>query len=130
MGWWSANILGGDAPLDYLASFETHFGLTASKPGCANVCYPTEQLNACAEEGVLDFIQQCYEPDIAAQVVALCYLRAGAHIPPRLSGAARNACLNEDLTHWSRPADRACILHNFATVLLCYDNSTPQFGLK
>lgn len=130
MGWWSANILGGDAPLDYLVSLDAHFGLSPTKPGCANVCYAKDQLAQCSEEAVMTFVQHCYEPDIAAQTIALCFLRCGACIPPALLAAARSACLNEDLSTWSRPAERASVLLNFATALSCYDNCTSQLDLK
>lgn len=126
MGWWSATILGGDAPLDVLSSIAREFGGANSEldwksdPGRLKA-----SLEASNVDVMLAFIKGSYDGGTVAQVMALMHAKCGAKLPDPIRDAAIAACRDEDVSEWSNPSERRFYLGQFIAMLEAYDNQTP-----
>lgn len=130
MGWWSSDILGGDAPLDCLSSFGRAFGVGQEGTWTSDLPNIKTALDSASETALLDFINHSYEPDIAAQVVAILCLRSGSHMYDSIKRLAMQACYEEDVLGWSDPSERAAKLLWFTTRLACYRPGVPFDELR
>ena len=100
MGWWSADILGGDTPLDMMWTFEDFFSLDRG------ALYPLEAWTKETRSKVKFYIESdrdgFYEAidrakriagdngeEVATQVAAVIWLNSGAH----MNGAAKNSLI-------------------------------------
>lgn len=130
MGWWSSDILGGDAPLDCLSAFGREFGVGQEGTWTADLPNIKSTLDSADEAALLNFINHSYEPAIAAQVVAILCLRSGAHIFDSIKHLAMQACFEENVSSWVEPSERAAVLLWFSTRLGVYSAGTPFDELR
>lgn len=130
MGWWSSDILGGDAPLDCLSSFVRVLGVGNESTWTRDLPNIKAALDSADETVLLNFINQSYEPNIAAQVIAILCVRSGSRIYESIKLRAMRACYEEDVLGWGDPSERAAKLLWFSTRLACYRAGMPFDELR
>lgn len=128
MGWWSATILGGDEPLDYMGDI---VGMVCEKTvpwngWDSNLPALKDGLEGTDEQRFLDFIITAYTPAIAAQCVAYAHMACGASLPPVLRTLASATCKVVKELSWEKPEERRAYLEQFLEMILNYDDKTPQ----
>ncbi len=106
MGWWSASIMGGDAPLDIQSQYEDTF------TGGQGFCAPTP-------EDAISFIDVAIrsgeEAHLVKQVVGFILMQAGAAFSPELRRLVLDGIDSEDpkAEGWNKPEERAAVLADF-----------------
>lgn len=121
MGTWSADILGGDHPMDVLGLLADLIGYEHDDAGL----YPLE-FNADEVKGVR-FLLESHEAAILSHkwntpdlpVLAAAYLATGAVMPEAVREGALQACRVEadelrttNADGWSKPEERIAVLEN------------------
>lgn len=111
MGWWSATVLGGDAPLDHLNEIVERIGgrfdADAEGDDHCNV-YTREQL----EENFTAAVEYCngvsWDRNVAWQVLGHMVLRTGADLPEEARATMIEAAENDE---WASEGDSDRVRH-------------------
>lgn len=123
MGWWSADIMGGDPPLDWEDNI---YGICGVEKFTGNRKHELTagELLPHVNEIWDTILKDDYDPGIGYQVLAVLMLRAGAPITGELKQQMLEAC---DKDWWAKEGDpeRIQAVTGLAKALLIYDGKTP-----
>lgn len=131
MVWWSPTILGGEPISDIRDDLQYKLGLPKDRPWDADVALLKERLALRPLDWYLRVIRDASDPHLAAQVVALAHMAAGAPLAAPLRDMAINACVHLSGRHADtfgseqRCAVRRAELAALRTLLMNYDGQTP-----
>jgi hypothetical protein len=123
MGWWSTDILGGDAPLDYEDAIYDICGIDKfpEEGGLAHI--PAAILEENLDEIISMIDADTYDNQIGYQVLAVMMMRSGAMISPDIRFEIIRSC-NED--EWAKEdEERQRSIIGLLGALDAYDNKTP-----
>jgi hypothetical protein len=134
MGWWSATIMGGDAPLDAEGDILEFIGAPQDdddfiwedqpalvKPLLEKVS--VEQWNA--------FFDKCDGDDYAnvcRQVAVVLHMGVGAALPKALAEQAIAASSSEDVSGWNSSEERGFYLNSFIETIQSYNGTPTQIA--
>lgn len=109
MGWWSATVLGGDPPLDWLGTLCDEMGVGMRDldededcDGYYGYPYTREGLEANLDKLVARIMKDEYDPHIGFQVLGALLLHVGADIPDKVRTNICRACLADA---WANEGD-------------------------
>jgi hypothetical protein len=145
MGWWSADILGGDTPLDMMWAFEDYFGLDRG------ALYPLEAWTGHTRSKVKFFIETDREgfwekavgkaehmagfegEEVATQVAAVIWLNSGAHMEQAAKNSLIKAAQNDA---WANEGDefdnqeRKQVMADLIAHITAYDGTPTNIYSK
>ena len=112
MGWWSATVLGGDGPLDWLGNLNETMGNkynydtdAPSGPLDYGYVFTREQV----EEHMPVLIERClasrWDKEVAFQVLGVMAMAVGAEIPEEAKAMIVDAAERDDACWRDEPAD-------------------------
>lgn len=100
MGWWSATILGGDGPMDYIGDMEQFAKLPAYDPNTdKEMTYtPAERRTKieAAMPKLIKYCKQAYDVNIAYQVLGVLIITCGAKISADLRAQIIQSSLSDE----------------------------------
>jgi len=128
MGWWSTNIMGGDAPLDFEDEF-FHISDVEKFPKSGGIgTIPKEKVEKHLNEFVETIEKDDYEPWIGMQVLAVTSIKVGANIPKKIMKKMIKAC---DDDSWAKEnSERKTSVENLKNALTKYDGTPIVISSK
>lgn len=126
-GWWSADILGGDTPLDFLSVIGRTIGArdvidlpTAQQPENLSGWVFTRKLlekPSVVKKLIKRYKRTGYNKDVMGQVIGVIYLWTGAEMPEKIRQIALDAAAADA---WAREGgeDRERRIHDFRQAIL------------
>jgi hypothetical protein len=145
MGWWSASILGGDEPLDYLGDLADICGVgyrdkdesedltklsaqeREARATLYDYAFSAEIVNDSAtRKQMIKYCQEAYSPEIAHQVLGVILMATGAKIPKTLKQKIVKSAQKDE---WANNPDeeRMSYIQAFIAALNNYIDGTPVF---
>lgn len=123
MGWWSTDIIGGDAPLDFEDAIYNICGIDKfpEEGGKARISAATLEENL--DEIVAMIDEDTYDNGIGYQVLGVMMMESGAEISPDLRFEITRSCTEDE---WAKEdEDRQTSILGLLGALDAYDNKTP-----
>lgn len=131
MGWWSATILGGDTPLDYLGDFASELNLSDTENGIPELYgyeFSKEILNKKENLNKLvryaDSIKDVEYRSIAYQVLGVILMGTGS----KISGTLKEKIISyakKDEWYQNKTPDRVKYIENFIDCVRTYKDGNP-----
>ncbi len=136
MGWWSATILGGDTPLDYLGDFASELKLSDTENGLPELYgyeFSKEILNKKENLTKLvsyaDSIKDKEYRSIAYQILGVILMATGS----KISGTLKEKIIEyakKDEWYQNKTPDRVFYIEDFINSVRNYKDGTPVFVKK
>ena len=136
MGWWSATILGGDTPLDYLGDFASQLKLSDTENGLGDLYgyeFSQEILNKKENLNKLvryaDSIKDEDYRSIAYQVLGVILMSTGS----KISGTLKEKIIDyakKDEWYQNKTPDRVFFIEDFINCVRNYKDGIPVFVKK
>lgn len=145
MGWWSASILGGDEPLDYLGDLadicevgnrddedeEFYKNLPPEERELRATLYDyafTAEIvnNPKTRKAMIKYCQKAYTPEIAYQVLGVILMATGAKIPKSLKNKIINSAETDEWAN-NKDEERVSFMQSFIAALNNYTDGKPVF---
>lgn len=142
MGWWSASILGGDEPLDYLGDLadicgvgsreeDTNKTLTPQEEQLASTLYSYEFTaeivnNSDTRIAMLKYCDKAYDKNIAYQVLGVILMATGGTISDSLKKKIIKSAENDEWAG-SKDEERISYIQSFIAAVTNYTDGVPVY---
>lgn len=141
MGWWSASVLGGDEPLDYLGDLANICEVDCDTEDIENpdisenfrksletlYHYPfTDDIVNNKITQMVKYCEKAYCPEIAYQVLGVILMATGSNIPKSLKKTIIESA-KKDAKANKKQKDRVMVMNELIQALDLYKNKKPFF---
>ena len=123
MGWWSTDILGGDAPLDYEDAIYDICGIDKFPEEGGKARISAAVLEENLAEIIVMIDEDAYDNEIGYQVLGVMMMASGAEITPDLRFEIIRSCNEDDWAKEDEERQRSIL--GLLGALDAYDNKTP-----
>lgn len=131
MGWWSATIMGGDTPLDFVGTFHDILKL---KYDSGKNKFTKKNMEAGIDKLVAYLMTKknshwyCDEKNVGFQVLGVQMMECGARMSPELKEKIIQACDEDRWAHSNNSDndDRKKIIDSFRTAILNYSGKKAK----
>lgn len=141
MGWWSASVLGGDEPLDYLGDLAKICEVDCDSDDIENpdisenfrksleTLYHYSFTDKIVNDKIIQMVKYCEKascPEIAYQVLGVILMATGANISQSLKNTMIESAQKDAKANKDHP-DRVMVMKEFIQALELYKNKKPFF---
>ena len=135
MGWWSATIMGGDAPWDAEGDILELIGAPQDEDEYFSWEENHQIVKPLLEKMTLEqwnaFFKQSGSPDYAdvcRQVAVVLHMGVGAKLPTELAEQAIVASSPEEISGWRNPHEREFYLNSFIESIRNYNGQPTEIA--